>query len=283
MDLNILIVDDEQAIRALMVSLLKEQGYRVLVAENVAEARDLLRLNQVDLVITDLNMPEEHGIVLIQHLKVHFPRIGVIVATVLDDPLQAKAVLDMGIYGYIIKPFNKNLVNITVANAIRRMHLENEKEFTAKELESRYLTILDNIHVGMMLVNCEYEITELNREMRSWFDGVTVGDHVSVMDQFVADVSQTQSLKELIGRVVKMKVPEYERGRFDTTKGERVLEVSLFPVFTERQNVKQRLSCLWIFLTTSQWSANFVKPRNLKRLVNLLQELPMKLIHLFST
>ena len=125
---NILIVDDEEVVRILIQSILRNSGYAAFTAESVQEARVILSRQQIDLVITDLQMPEENGLVLIDYINAHYPEIGVVVATVLDNPVEAEKVISAGVYGYIIKPFNKNLVRITVEIALRMMNLELENQ-----------------------------------------------------------------------------------------------------------------------------------------------------------
>lgn len=75
---NILIVDDEDIIRNLIRTILKEAGYNVWVARDGNEASRLLSQWAFDLIITDIAMPEKAGTVLIQEVRTHHPAIRII-------------------------------------------------------------------------------------------------------------------------------------------------------------------------------------------------------------
>lgn len=75
---NILIVDDEAPVRNLLSSVLEKEGYTVFTAETGVEATTIYQSNSIDLVITDLVMPEKGGIDLIMDLKKSDPNLKVI-------------------------------------------------------------------------------------------------------------------------------------------------------------------------------------------------------------
>ena len=75
---NILVVDDEAPVRNLLSDVLEKEGYTVFTAETGVEATDIYNSNDVDLIITDLVMPEKGGIDLIMELKKQDPNIKVI-------------------------------------------------------------------------------------------------------------------------------------------------------------------------------------------------------------
>jgi CheY-like chemotaxis protein len=77
---RILVVDDSDAIRQILVDALEEQGYRVQAAADGRQAWDLLRRNPLcyDLVITDMIMPAMNGVELLASIMADLPRIKVI-------------------------------------------------------------------------------------------------------------------------------------------------------------------------------------------------------------
>src|SRR6476469_8390388 len=132
---RVLIVDDEEPIRRLLGYMLQSHGYEVVLAADAREAR--LRLDETPfaLVLCDVNMPGESGMDLIRHTFRQHPHTAAIMVTGLDSPLLANAALDMGAFGYIIKPFEANEVLINVANALRRRRLEMESRLHRDNLE----------------------------------------------------------------------------------------------------------------------------------------------------
>lgn len=132
---NILIVDDEEPIRRLLGYLLEPHGYHVTLAGESREARQQLEKTSYALVLCDVNMPGESGMDLVRHILTHYATTAVIMITGLDSPVLANAALDMGAFGYVIKPFEANEVLINVANALRRRKLEIENAMHRENLE----------------------------------------------------------------------------------------------------------------------------------------------------
>jgi putative two-component system response regulator len=132
---RVLIVDDEEPIRRLLGYMLQSHGYEVLLAADAREARLRLDGSPFALVLCDVNMPGESGMDLIRHMFRQYPHTAAIMVTGLDSPLLANAALDMGAFGYIIKPFEANEVLINVANALRRRRLEMESRLQRANLE----------------------------------------------------------------------------------------------------------------------------------------------------
>ncbi len=154
---NILVVDDEAQIRHLLQKCLESAGYRCRTAEHVAMAKDILAAEPFELIISDINMPGESGIDLIQHVKQTATDTAVVVVSVIDNPEEAKAVLELGVYGYIVKPFTRNLVLITVDNALRRHRLERQEKKYQQKLEeavkARSTELFDQLAFMQTLIN----------------------------------------------------------------------------------------------------------------------------------
>ena len=131
----VLVVDDEEAMRRLLMRVLSRQNLEILTAGNAAQARDILAQRPIALMLCDLMMPGEPGQSLIQHVACAYPDTAVVVVTGLTEPGEAAQVLDIGVLGYLIKPFDKNQVLITVANALRLQELERRDRIRREALE----------------------------------------------------------------------------------------------------------------------------------------------------
>ena len=132
---NILIVDDEQPIRTLLTRILESAAYSVFQAGNGADARQVLEEQDIALLLCDLLMPGESGVDLIRFVKAAYPDTGIVMVTAVDDQETARAILDVGVYGYIVKPFDKSQIIITVGNALRLRKLELRERSQREELE----------------------------------------------------------------------------------------------------------------------------------------------------
>jgi DNA-binding NtrC family response regulator len=105
---SILVVDDELLIRDLLYDFFSGQGWQISVAENGEKALDILQDKNIDLVLTDIKMPEMDGLTLTSHMREKFPSIPVVVMTgypSIDTAIQA---IRSKVADYIVKPFNIN-------------------------------------------------------------------------------------------------------------------------------------------------------------------------------
>jgi len=132
---NILVVDDEEPIRRLLGYLLQSHGYTVKLAADAREARHTLNEQPIALMLCDVNMPGESGMDLVRTILEERHDVAAIMVTGLDSPVLANAALEVGAFGYIVKPFESNEVLIDVANALRRRKLEMENRLHRENLE----------------------------------------------------------------------------------------------------------------------------------------------------
>jgi putative two-component system response regulator len=132
---KILVVDDEEPIRRLLAYLLESHGYSVDSAADAREARHKLEEQPFALMLCDVNMPGESGMDLVRSILSSHKDTAAIMVTGLDSSILANAALDVGAFGYIVKPFETNEVLIDVANALRRRRLEVENRLHRENLE----------------------------------------------------------------------------------------------------------------------------------------------------
>ncbi len=115
---SILIVDDELLIRDLLYDFFSGQGWSISVAENGEKALDILRSKKVDLVLSDIKMPEMDGLTLTAEVQREYPDLPVILMTGYPSVETAVSALRSRVVDYIVKPFNINqlykLVDATV-------------------------------------------------------------------------------------------------------------------------------------------------------------------------
>ena len=124
---RILIVDDEEAIREVVSSLLEAQGFRCWSEGNGLEAIEHLKASAIDLVLSDMVMPEMDGLQLLSWVRQHDTDIPVIMVTAMHDVSTALEAIRNGAYDYILKPFEKDQLFLSVRRALdhRRLVLEN--------------------------------------------------------------------------------------------------------------------------------------------------------------
>ncbi len=112
---RILIVDDDAPTREILERYLSMHGYECDVAENVEEAIRVMPEGDFHVVVTDKNMPSngvnpENGLVLIRHVREHYPETGVIVITGFATIESAVEAMRLGAFDYIAKPFELEML-----------------------------------------------------------------------------------------------------------------------------------------------------------------------------
>ncbi|RJP47093.1 MAG: response regulator [Desulfobacteraceae bacterium] len=132
---NLLIVDDEESIRNLLKRILEKEGYHCIPAADAEEASIFLAEHPVDLVISDIQMPGRSGIQLLEEIRREHPTIGTIIITGNRDKEIADMAISIGAYGYLLKPFQKDQVVVSVKDALRRRMIEIQNRFEVENLE----------------------------------------------------------------------------------------------------------------------------------------------------
>ena len=104
---KILIVDDSESIREVVSFTLENEGFEVLVANDGTDALKFLDGREIDMIITDLHMPEMDGITLIKHVREMeaYQRIPILFLTTESQTAKKMEAKEAGATGGIIKPF----------------------------------------------------------------------------------------------------------------------------------------------------------------------------------
>ncbi len=101
---KILVVDDEENVRVVLAKLLTHEGYEVSTAPNGLVALNFIRGCTVDLIITDLNMPEMDGMTFIREVNRDYPGSNVIIVTAYGEVESFLEAMTLGAFEYINKP-----------------------------------------------------------------------------------------------------------------------------------------------------------------------------------
>ena len=215
---RILIVDDEDQIRTLLARLLSPHGYECLTAESAAAARRLLKETEVALVLSDVNMPGESGIDFTREVLAQYPDTAVVMVTGMDDRRYAEIAIELGAYGYVLKPFKPNELIINVGNALRRRTLEIENRSHRERLEQ---TVLDRTaalrDTIARLESSDSELRRLREETirrLSWaaeFRNQETGEHIVRMSLYCALLARLAGPRDRARRADPDREPDARR------------------------------------------------------------------------
>lgn len=124
---RILAVDDEPNMRRLLEISLRQAGYQALSAANGRDALDILKTEQVDLVVSDLHMPGMSGLELLKQIRSDNEAIPFIMVTAQGEINTAVEAMKLGAADYILRPFDLEVLEVAIAKAldVQRLQLEN--------------------------------------------------------------------------------------------------------------------------------------------------------------
>jgi len=151
---RILVVDDEEGIRRLLVRLCSLEGYQVETAADKASAFQALESGFFNICIADLRLPDANGIEVLRYAKRLYPDCEVIILTGYGDLQTAIEALRLGAYDYLQKPiFDLQLILIVIGRALERQRLAQHNsrlladlQAANRELEFRRRQQLQYIH-----------------------------------------------------------------------------------------------------------------------------------------
>ncbi|RRO17815.1 sigma-54-dependent transcriptional regulator [Flavobacteriaceae bacterium 14752] len=143
---KLLIVEDEEAIRRVLVKILKEDdsNYQIEVASNGVEAVELIKSQDFDLVLCDIKMPKMDGIEVLEKTKAEKPELPVVMISGHGDLETAVETMRKGAFDYISKPPDLNRLLQTVKIALDHNKLATENKSLKKKVSKKYEMIGDS-------------------------------------------------------------------------------------------------------------------------------------------
>ncbi len=135
---TILIVDDEPNYQIVMSELLGEEGFETITADNGNQALDIAKTADIDLILTDMQMPGMDGFALLKETKSTKPELPVIMITAYGEVEKAVQAMQYGAFSYITKPFNNDELVATIKKALEHCTLAKENTRLQKEVRSHY-------------------------------------------------------------------------------------------------------------------------------------------------
>ncbi len=135
---NILLVEDKASMRRMLSQTLSAEGYHVLEAKDGREALDIFRNNWVDLVLTDLQMPEMDGIDLLREIKEEGAIVELIIMTAYGTVERAVEAMKLGALDFITKPFDTEHLLILIKRALQTRKITRENMVLRETLSKKF-------------------------------------------------------------------------------------------------------------------------------------------------
>jgi len=132
---QVLIVDDELSVRKLLATLLAQAGVGCSAASSPDQALRMLEKTSFAAVISDLRMGPTSGFELLREVRANYPRLAFLMATGVDDVRVGVQAMKLGADDYLLKPFDIDVVLLSLQRALERKQLEREVENYRRHLE----------------------------------------------------------------------------------------------------------------------------------------------------
>jgi cyclic di-GMP phosphodiesterase len=217
---KLLVVEDDLVARTVACDILRPH-YEVTVAVDAQEARGKLIGNPIDLLLCDIYMPGESGLELAEWvLSKRDNELAVVMVTGADDTGMADRAFELGAYGYLVKPYRRGDLLITVSSALRRRRAELQTRAYQRELEQDVVTkSLETERMRQLLRRSE-ESLERSRletvhklslavEMR---DQVT-GHHLSRMGAYCEEIADRLELDRKVRETIALAAQMHDIGK----------------------------------------------------------------------
>ncbi len=130
---HILIIDDEDQLRKLLSRLLALEGYTLHEAGNVRSALKILEKEEIQVILSDVKLPDGNGVELVHQLRIRYPEIETIVLTAYGNIADGVQAIKNGAFDYITKGDDNNRILPLVSKAMDKAHLQ----FRIRDLEKK--------------------------------------------------------------------------------------------------------------------------------------------------
>ena len=190
---TLLFVDDEPNILSSLRRLFRANGYAVLTAGSGAEGLDVLARERVDLIISDMRMPEMDGAKFLEQARARWPQVARILLTGYADVASTIAAINRGeIYRYIAKPWDDDEILLTVREALEHRRLKSENE-RLLALSQRQNEELKDLNAGL-----EQKVAARTAELKQALAFIEQA-HVDLKKGFLTSVRMFSTLIEMRG------------------------------------------------------------------------------------
>ena len=126
--IRVLVVDDDSLTREICIRYLKELEYEADGAGGGAEALDQLKHGMRDIIIVDVIMPDMDGKTLLRQIKQRYPHTDVVLMTASPNIVDVIVSMKIGAYDYLIKPVNKDMLELTMKRCLEKRVLRLERD-----------------------------------------------------------------------------------------------------------------------------------------------------------
>lgn len=181
---QILIIDDEEQLRKLLGRLLSLEGYNILEAGNIKAAGKLLEKEEVQVILSDVKLPDGNGVQFTSELKRLYPETEVIVLTAYGNIADGVQAIKNGAFDYLTKGDDNNRILPLVSKAMDKAQLQ----FRIRSLENK--------------IGSKYDFGNIIGQSKEIKEAIAVAEKVAATDVTVLLLGETGSGKEVFAQAI---------------------------------------------------------------------------------
>jgi len=192
---RVLVIDDERPVLMTLEALLKRHGYQVDAASTASHGLKLLKSNSPSLVLLDLQLPDAHGLEMLDRIKTELPKAQVIILTAHDSLHNAIESIKRGAYHFISKPYAPEELLSLVEKALEKQFLLREAEKLREKTEQleKRLEIAEARPAPVFKSKPMQEIEELIEAMAPSDANVLIAGESGVGKEVIANAIHARS------------------------------------------------------------------------------------------
>jgi DNA-binding NtrC family response regulator len=135
---NILIIDDEEKLRGLLARIVKSEGFNVIEAPDLRSSFKKLELEDIDVVLCDVKLPDGNGVDFLQKIKSSFPLVEVILLTAYGNISDGVQAMKNGAFDYIVKGDDNDKIIPLLYKAFEKVQLQKKVQQLEKRISDKY-------------------------------------------------------------------------------------------------------------------------------------------------
>ncbi len=135
---KILIIDDEEKLRSLLVRIIKSEGFEVFEAKDLKSGFKKLEQTDIDVVLCDVKLPDGNGVDFVQNIKNSFPLTEVILLTAFGNIPDGVQAMKNGAFDYIVKGDDNDKIIPLLYKAVEKVQLQKKVQQLEKRINDKY-------------------------------------------------------------------------------------------------------------------------------------------------
>ncbi len=164
--LNVLVVDDDNFNREVLITKLKLLGYTAYEAESAEKAADVLEKSQIDILLLDIKLPGMDGLEYLEKIQKEKKDIIVIMMTAFESVKSAVDAIEKGAYDYLIKPIEPRHLELIIKKALKRHQIEQERRLAVERRMKAAKEFFDSaVETDLLIKQLRNEVNILLKEL----------------------------------------------------------------------------------------------------------------------